>query len=69
MADVGTHIPPSDAMKKLMETPIVFGLRAQGHLDTVKSMLADGCSWTEIGRVIGWEPEAAERFYENEKLR
>lgn len=58
----------STGLKKLMRTPIRFGLRAQGHFDKVTQMRKDGRSWEEIGREIGWTPEAVERFYENEKL-
>lgn len=45
---------------------IRFGLRAQGHFDTVALMRADGRSWEEIGSAIGWTPEAVEEFYELE---
>jgi hypothetical protein len=58
---------PSAALKKLMRTPVAFGLRAQGHFDTVMQMRKDGRSWEEIGREIGWTPEAVERFFETEK--
>lgn len=44
--------------------PVLFGLRAQGHIPTVEAMLRDGCTWTEIGRAIGWDGMTAKRFYE-----
>lgn len=40
---------------------IAFGLRQQGKLDIVTDMIADGASWEEIGRAIGWCPKAARR--------
>lgn len=43
---------------------IRFGLRQQGHLPTVKRMLAEGASWGDIGRAIGWDPQTAERCLE-----
>ena len=51
----------------LMETPVLFGLRAQGHITTVEAMLRDGCTWTEIGKAIGWDGMTVERFYEMER--
>lgn len=48
----------------LANVPIVFGLRAQGHIPTVERMLAEGASWDEIGKEIGWDGAAAQRFYE-----
>lgn len=51
----------------LPNVPIAFGLRAQGHLDTVERMLAEHRSWAEIGAAIGWDPETAERYYAMEK--
>lgn len=42
---------------------IVFGLEAQGHIPTIEAMRADGKSWYEVGRKIGWEPDTAERHY------
>lgn len=59
---------PSEGMKKLLSAPIAFGLRAQGHFDTVRNMRRDGHSWEEVGRAIGWVPGAVERFYESERL-
>lgn len=52
------------AFEKLMKTPVVFGLRNQGHLPTVERMLAEGASWAEIGAEIGWDGETARRYYE-----
>jgi len=59
-----------DAMRLIDEMlgskPVVFGLRAQGHLSTVERMLLVGASWEQIGREIGWDPATAERFFEME---
>jgi hypothetical protein len=49
--------------KELLNAPIVFGLRAQGHIPTVERMLAVGASWDEIGKAIGWTADAAEQHY------
>lgn len=49
-----------------LDTPIVFGLRQQGKLETVKQMRRDGFSWDTIGYEIGWTGEAIERFYKIE---
>jgi hypothetical protein len=43
------------------------GLRQQGHLPTVERMRAEGASWAEIGKAIGWSGDAAEKWYEMEK--
>ena len=45
---------------------VAFGLTQQGHMQTVDAMLAAGQSWDEIGKAIGWCPEAAERYYRME---
>ena len=52
-----------DIIALLGSRPVLFGLRAQGHLPTVERMLAEGATWGEIGREIGWCPVTAERFY------
>lgn len=46
----------------LKNAPILFGLRAQGHLPTVERMIAEGASWDEIGRAIGWTGDAVANF-------
>lgn len=57
----------SDEIDELLSSmPVLFGLRAQGHLPTVAAMLRAGCTWTEIGRAIGWDDATAKRFYEME---
>lgn len=43
---------------------VKFGLRQQGHLPLIKLMLAQGKSWDEIGRAIGWHGPTAQKFYE-----
>jgi hypothetical protein len=50
----------------LLNTPIRFGLRAQGHLPTIRRMLSEGASWEEIGREINWCPDTAREHYERE---
>jgi len=52
---------------ELPNVPILFGLRAQGKLETVERMVREGRSWEEIGDEIGWAPDAAERFWKMER--
>lgn len=47
----------------LMNTPILFGLKAQGHIPTIERMLKEGATWKEIGKKIGWCPETAKEDY------
>ncbi len=58
--------PDDEAWNAVMRTPVVFGLRAQGHLPTIERMLADGASWQAIGKTIGWCPDTAREWYERE---
>ena len=51
------------------EDPVIFGLKAQGHIPTVERMLAEGETWAEIGKAIGWCPKTAERHYGWYKVR
>jgi hypothetical protein len=44
-----------------------IGLRQQGHLPTVERMRAEGASWDEIGKAIGWAGHAVERWYAMEE--
>lgn len=57
-----------DALSKVStstsETPIVFGLEAQGHIPAVEAALAEGADWQEIGRRIGWDGETAKAYYQ-----
>jgi len=46
---------------------VAFGLRSQGHLPTIETMLSDGASWGEIGKRIGWTPATAQEWYEREE--
>lgn len=58
----------SKAMIELLNSrPVLFGLRQQGKLELVHEMVQAGASWEEIGKEIGWSPEAVERFYGFEK--
>jgi hypothetical protein len=40
------------------------GLRQQGHIPTVERMLAEGKSWDDIGRAIGWHGPTVKKWYE-----
>ncbi len=53
----------------LLNTPVLFGLEAQGHIPTIEIGLSHGDTWQEIGSRIGWEPETAKRHYEMWKER
>lgn len=46
---------------------IKIGLRQQGHLPTVERMLAEGATWDEIGKAIGWHGPTAKEWYGYEK--
>ena len=50
-------------MDILMDTPVLFGLKQQGHLPTIERMIEDGATWEEIGKEIGWCPETAKEHY------
>jgi hypothetical protein len=50
-------------LEAILDSPVLFGLGAQGHIPTIEKMLAAGRSWKEIGDAIGWCPETAERHY------
>lgn len=54
----------NEAIEKFLNCPVVFGLEAQGHIQTVESMLADGKGWEEIGKAINWDGDTAEKFYQ-----
>jgi hypothetical protein len=51
----------------LGDTKVLIGLRQQGHIPTVERMIAEGKSWDEIGKAIGWDGKAAMEWYEVEK--
>lgn len=46
------------------DAPVLFGLEAQGHIQTVETALSEGADWQEIGRRIGWDGETAKQYYE-----
>ena len=48
---------------ELMNTPVRFGLYQQGHIPVIERMLADGRTWEDIGKKIGWCPETAKEHY------
>lgn len=63
---------PVSALAYLLDlagATVKFGLRQQGHLPDVERMLTEGKSWEEIGRFIGWCPDAARSCYERESAR
>ena len=61
---------PVEKLGRLLQevgAEVKIGLRAQGHLPTVERMLAEGKSWAEIGKAIGWNGDAAARWFAHEK--
>lgn len=61
------RIDPIQSLADLMQdsgAKLQIGLRAQGHVPIVEKMLADGSSWDEIGRAIGWHGSTAKDWYE-----
>lgn len=67
-ADAGRTASPAtpELSEALKDVPVAFGLRAQGHLPTIEAMLREGCTWTEIGRAIRWDPDTAREWYGRE---
>lgn len=63
-----------DAVRQLVEllkdsgATVQFGLRAQGHLQKVRAMLADGASWEAIGDAIGWHGPTAQKHFQWEEF-
>lgn len=66
MSSGHTSTPGGSWIDDALNVPIKFGLRAQGKLDTVSALVAQGRPWDEIGRVIGWDGATAKEFYERE---
>ena len=59
---------PIDTLIEILgDTPVLIGLRQQGHIPTVERMFADGKTWDEIGASIGWDGKAAHDWYEVER--
>lgn len=54
-------------IEMLGDIPVAIGLRQQGHMPTVARMLGEGASWEEIGKAIGWQVAAAEKWWEMER--
>jgi len=48
---------------ELLNAPVVFGLRAQGHIPTIKKMLSEGQSWDAIAAKIGWCRDVLKQHY------
>ena len=46
-----------------MNSKVVFGLKAQGHIPIIQKMLKNHRSWKEIGKKIGWCPDTAKKHY------
>lgn len=65
----------TDLTKRLAEllgdadVKVQIGLRQQGHIPTIERMLAEGASWGEIGKALGWHGPTAKEWYEAEKDR
>lgn len=53
-------------LEEMGDVEIQFGLRQQGHLDTVTRMRAEGASWDDIGKAIGWHGPTVQEWYEME---
>jgi hypothetical protein len=52
-----------DELKQILDNaPIVFGLKAQGHVPAIERILAE--AWEKIGNEIGWCPKTAREHYE-----
>lgn len=62
---------PVKELGKLLDeagVKVAFGLYQQGRLPRVFEMMVAGKSWEEIGKAIGWDPDAARRhFYAESK--
>lgn len=55
-------------MDEILNSPVRFGLVAQGHVPRIRQMLKEKRSWEEIGRAIGWDPlTACSHFLEYEQ--
>ncbi len=50
---LGRRMSGAEAWEIVTSSGVRFGLLDQGHLDTVKDMLRDGRTWSEIGTAIG----------------
>lgn len=51
-------------LENLSDAPFAFGLEAQGHIQTVETMLDNGSDWKAIGNAIGWDGATAEQYYQ-----
>ncbi len=57
---------PIEELGRLLQevgATVRFGLRQQGKYDRVTALRAEGKSWDEIGREIGWSGSAVEQCY------
>lgn len=63
LAPTPQEVAESRIPAEILNAPVLFGLRAQGHIPTIERMLAEGKSWDVIGDVIGWCGETAQRHY------
>lgn len=52
-----------EAMEAIRNTPMQFGLEAQGHLPTIRRMRSEGECFEAIAQKIGWEPGALTEHY------
>lgn len=64
MSDVAKQL---DALLKDAGLVAKFGLRQQGHMQTVERMLRDHASWDAIGKAIGWAGSAVAESFATEQ--
>jgi hypothetical protein len=60
---VGCEQVDQKTIEVLMNTPVLVGLKQQGHIPTIERMLEEGATWEQIGEEIGWWPETAKEHY------
>lgn len=53
-----------DISEELLNAPVAFGLKAQGHLEKIEQMLSNGILWPDIAAAIGWCPATARCHFE-----
>lgn len=53
-------------LRELLNAKVAIGLRQQGHLQTVTTMVVAGSSWEEIGATIGWHGPTVRDWYARE---
>lgn len=61
-----TRTPPE--LAAALNSIVRVGLRQQGHMATVETMLRHGATWDEIGSAINWHGPTAREWWEREAL-